>query len=99
MTCRQAVTAFLDAETGTIADIVVATRYSRSTVETAITKMRRDRAPELANLKRQRALPGTIREPVVRPEKPDPQRPPVDTSSLIASALASRNPLELAWSA
>lgn len=99
---------YLAGREGTIADIMAATGYARTTVEHALGMLREDRDLCLANLRRLRPGP---RAGIARISEPSPPSPrliapeglDIDAvhrrapANQVAKALDSRTPLEQAW--
>lgn len=85
-----AVSDFLVKEGGTITEMMAATGYARSSIESALAHLRSRGAPEVRNQRRDR--PGG--RPRVIVEKPIVF---IDPAIVVQRAIASRTPLERAW--
>lgn len=98
-----AVRDFLARGPATTLEVIAATGYCRSTVEAALTVLRKQRARQVRNLRRApRGAPGA-RQRVRRPSREWPalvsvpcDGPPV---RIVPAAIAARTELELAWKA
>lgn len=85
---------FLAKAPATTRQLMAGTGYSRTSVEVALSELRRDCDECLANFRRERKGP-TPKDN--RPAPPEPERP--KAPDRVKVALAARTPLEQAWGA